>query len=438
MKASPLYERIHYISIIENIEVHHIKKGDYDTLSGLSTIIIESFYSFWLLLSREYDTFLQAKGSGAYSRGDKRQEKTAERGSAQDTRMEVDINEAWDRASMAYGFYGEGRESFGIRPFYALGGLLADPDEGVSISWTPDPNTQINMDRGAFLLLHIPKTGGGAEMLSYQRTADSIVFEVTGQGGLYAVYYKDAEPVKMTASVVSESSSYYIGDELRIEVNVTSSDEESSAGSPTGKISVYLGDPANEGILLMSYELQQSDNGKAVISYVVQKELAGLDPQKLYVVYIGDNNFLPSSVVLGSVSFMERPRHSGSTHSGAVNGPVSVYYADGRHITGNPLNGTWRQDDRGWWFELYNGSWPAACWYQCWWNGEIHWYHFNAEGYVDSSWFTDTDGNIYYLHPYHDGDFGYMYTGDRIIDGAAYSFSNGKEQDGLPKGALKR
>ena len=138
--------------------------------------------------------------------------------------MEADINEAWDRASMAYGFYGEGRESFGIRPFYALGGLLADPDEGVSISWTPDPNTQINMDRGAFLLLHIPKTGGGAEMLSYQRTADSIVFEVTGQGGLYAVYYKDAEPVKMTASVVSESSSYYIGDELRIEVNVTSSD----------------------------------------------------------------------------------------------------------------------------------------------------------------------------------------------------------------------
>ena len=70
MKASPLYERIHYISIIENIEVHHIKKGDYDTLSGLSTIIIESFYSFRLLLSREYDMFLQAKGSGAYSRGD--------------------------------------------------------------------------------------------------------------------------------------------------------------------------------------------------------------------------------------------------------------------------------------------------------------------------------------------------------------------------------
>ena len=365
-----------------------------------------------------------------------------------DGMTEEDINEAWDRASMAYGFYGEDRESFGIRPFYALGGLLADPAEGVSVSWTPDPNTQISMDRGTFLMLHIPKTGGSAKMLSYQRTVDSIVFDVTGQGGLYAVYYKDAEPVNLTTSVISESgtgdsSRYYVGDELRIEVNVTASDEENSYGSPTGRISVYLGDPANEGILLMSYELQQSDGGNAVIRYIVHEGLAGLEPKKLYVVYSGDNNFLPSSAVLGELSFTEKPipsrnNYSNSGSGGTVSGPIGVYYEDGRHIPGNPLNGTWRQDDKGWWFELYDGSWPKACWYQCWWNGEIHWYHFNAEGYADGGWFTDTDGNIYYLHPYHDGDFGYMYTGDHIIDGTAYSFSKGREQDGLPEGALIR
>ena len=369
-----------------------------------------------------------------------------------DGMTEADINEAWDRASMAYGFYDEGRESFGIRPFYALGGLLANPDEGVSIRWTPDPDTQINMDRGAFLLLHIPKTGGGARMLSYQRTADSIVFDVTGQGGLYAVYYKDAEPVTMTASVMSESSTgdgsrYYVGDELSIEVNVAASDEENSPGSPTGKISVYYGDPANEGILLMSYELQQADSGRAVISYVVQEELAGIEPRNLYIVYTGDNNFLPFSVVLGQISFMERPEHviftekpkySSSSGGRDVIGPVGIYYQDGRHIPGHPLNGTWRQNETGWWFELYNGSWPAACWYQCWWNGEVHWYHFNADGYVDSGWFTDTDANIYYLHPYHDGNFGYMYTGDHIIGSVPYSFSTGIDQYGLPEGALIR
>ena len=135
----------------------------------------------------------------------------------------------------------------------------------------------------------------------------------------------------------------------------------------------------------------------------------------------------------------DHPESAGVSGSGgSVSGPIGVYYEDGRHIPGNPQNGTWRQDDKGWWFELYDGSWPKACWYQCWWNGEIHWYHFNAEGYADGGWFTDTDGNIYYLHPYHDGDFGYMYTGDHVIDGTAYSFSKGREQDGLPEGALKR
>ena len=365
-----------------------------------------------------------------------------------DGMTEEDINEAWDRASMAYGFYGEDRESFGIRPFYALGGLLADPAEGVSVGWTPDPDTQINMDRGTFLLLHIPKTGGSAKMVPYQRTTDSIVFDVSGQGGLYAVYYKDAEPVNLTASVISESgtgdsSRYYVGDELRIEINVTASDEENSYGSPTGRISVYLGDPANEGILLMSYELQQSDGGNAVISYIVHEGLAGLEPKKLYVVYSGDNNFLPSSAVLGELSFTEKPipsrnNYSNSGSGGTVSGPIGVYYEDGRHIPGNPLNGTWRQDEIGWWFELHDGSWPKACWYQCWWNGEIHWYHFNADGYLDSGWFNDADGNIYYLHPIHDGNFGYMYTGDHVIDSIAYSFSRGREQGGLPEGALKR
>ena len=37
----------------------------------------------------------------------------------------------------------------------------------------------------------------------------------------------------------------------------------------------------------------------------------------------------------------------------------------------------------------------------------------------------------------HDGSFGYMYTGDQIIDGIQYHFSTGTEE-GLPEGALKR
>ena len=36
------------------------------------------------------------------------------------------------------------------------------------------------------------------------------------------------------------------------------------------------------------------------------------------------------------------------------------------------------------------------------------------------------------------GSFGYMYTGDNVIDGIACNFSRGREQDGLPEGALRR
>ena len=54
---------------------------------------------------------------------------------------------------------------------------------------------------------------------------------------------------------------------------------------------------------------------------------------------------------------------------------------------------------------------------------------------MDSGWFTDTDGNTYYLHPAHDGNFGYMYTGWNTIDGKNYYFSM-DSASGILKGAL--
>ncbi len=44
-------------------------------------------------------------------------------------------------------------------------------------------------------------------------------------------------------------------------------------------------------------------------------------------------------------------------------------------------------------------------------------------------------GKIYYLHPYHDGSQGYMYTGWNFIDGNWYYFETkqGKEKDALCK-----
>ena len=100
------------------------------------------------------------------------------------------------------------------------------------------------------------------------------------------------------------------------------------------------------------------------------------------------------------------------------------------------ITGQWIMDDKGWWYRLSNGSYPRDSWYECTWNGILSWYHFNAEGYADGGWFTDNDGQRYYLHDVHDGTFGAMYTGWKQIVDQWYYFNPEKRADGASKGSL--
>ena len=72
------------------------------------------------------------------------------------------------------------------------------------------------------------------------------------------------------------------------------------------------------------------------------------------------------------------------------------------------------------------------------WNREVHWYHFNALGYLDAGWFTDGDGQIYFLHDQHDNRFGIMYTGWNWIGGRCYYFMEKDVENGAKKGMLLR
>lgn len=99
-------------------------------------------------------------------------------------------------------------------------------------------------------------------------------------------------------------------------------------------------------------------------------------------------------------------------------------------------NGTWHENETGWWFVKKDGTYPADTWYECYWNGAMHWYHFNAEGYLDAGWFTDKDGLTYFLHDQHDNRFGYMYTGWNWINGKCYYFMPYQQANGLKQGAL--
>lgn len=46
------------------------------------------------------------------------------------------------------------------------------------------------------------------------------------------------------------------------------------------------------------------------------------------------------------------------------------------------------------------------------------WFRFDANGFMVTGWFTDTDGNVYFLHNVSDNTLGRMYTGWNWITGA--------------------
>ena len=103
--------------------------------------------------------------------------------------------------------------------------------------------------------------------------------------------------------------------------------------------------------------------------------------------------------------------------------------------TNNSGTNKWNQDSIGWKVKKADGSYANSEWYEMEWNGSIDWYHFDGLGYAQGGWYTDTDGQKYYLYNIHDGQFGYMYTGWKQIDGVWYYF-NTTTADGHSKGSM--
>ena len=114
---------------------------------------------------------------------------------------------------------------------------------------------------------------------------------------------------------------------------------------------------------------------------------------------------------------------SGGSSSGGGGGGSSRSVIGSAMSPNSDSAGTWIQDSTGWWYQNKDGSYPAACWQLLTYNGTSEWYHFDEKGYMQTGWFTDTDGNRYYLHAVSDGTRGRMYTGWNLIDGVWYYFN---------------
>ena len=124
-----------------------------------------------------------------------------------------------------------------------------------------------------------------------------------------------------------------------------------------------------------------------------------------------------------------------SSSGGSSGGGRVVSSGAGSSAAGNVLrtNGAWVKDATGWWYRYADGTYPKASWQQLLYNGRMEWYHFDSRGYMQTGWFTDKDGHIYYLNPVSDGTQGRMFTGWNLIDGKWYYFNT--VSDGM-KGAL--
>lgn len=122
---------------------------------------------------------------------------------------------------------------------------------------------------------------------------------------------------------------------------------------------------------------------------------------------------------------MPSNEHKGSS-SGGLSFPIIVNA------------GVWRKDEKGWWYENADRTYPINTWKYLNYMNQDSWYHFDENGYMQVGWFKDFDGRWYYLNPISDGTCGSMVTGWKWIKGSdgkerCYYFESGSTG---PKGAM--
>ena len=138
----------------------------------------------------------------------------------------------------------------------------------------------------------------------------------------------------------------------------------------------------------------------------------------------------------------------GSSTAAATIGTMGTIKAKEAYLPGYVVKGTWAQnEDRKWMFtdgnRAYENEWAAV--YNPYANtaagqSSFDWFRFDTEGFMETGWYIDADGNTYYLHTVSDGTQGHMYTGWNWImglDGRERCYYFNEVSDGTC-GALKR
>lgn len=251
----------------------------------------------------------------------------------------------------------------------------------------------------------------------------SIEKVMTGSRANPSVSYQVTDAQQLTAFVMPEEAE-------NKEVSWNSVNEAVVSVSGNGLVTVLP-----EAAWIKALEKVDADNLARDKYYV--STAAGTMETSIQVLTLDGQKSAECKVVVAFKTTDQTQRPSSGSSGGSSSGGGGG--GSSRSVIGSAMSpnsdsaGTWIQDSTGWWYQNKDGSYPAACWQLLTYNGTSDWYHFDEKGYMQTGWFTDTDGNRYYLHAVSDGTRGRMYTGWNLIDGVWYYFN--PTSDGT-KGAL--
>lgn len=227
------------------------------------------------------------------------------------------------------------------------------------------------------------------------------------------VSYQVPEAVQLTALVMPNETE-------NKEVIWSIADETVAAVSEGGIVTVL---PEAEWIKAL--EKTDADNLAKNRYYV--STAAGVKETSVQVLTVDGQKTAVCKVIVEFKTTDQTTRPSGGSSGGSSSGGGGGSSSHSVSGVGTGPNadseGKWVLDNTGWWYQRKDGSYPVSCWQQLTYQGTSEWYHFDEKGYMQIGWFTDTDGNRYYLHEISDGTRGHMYTGWNQIDGIWYYFN---------------
>ena len=241
----------------------------------------------------------------------------------------------------------------------------------------------------------------------------SIEKVMTGSRANPSVSYQVTDAQQLTAFVMPEEAE-------NKEVSWNSENEAVVSVSGNGLVTVLP-----EAAWIKALEKVDADNLARDKYYV--STAAGTMETSIQVLTLDGQKSAECKVVVAFKTTDQTQRPSSGSSGGSSSGGGGG--GSSRSVIGSAMSpnsdsaGTWIQDSTGWWYQNKDGSYPAACWQLLTYNGTSEWYHFDEKGYMQTGWFTDTDGNRYYLHAVSDGTRGRMYTGWNLIDGVWYYFN---------------